>query len=345
MKVTMAHVARAANVSRATVSLSLRSKPQIPEDTRRRVIKVAEQLGYEPNPLVSVLMSTRRKGRARFQATFAFFTGHPTRDGWRTFAPAYEKLFSGARSRAAELGYRIEPFWLHEPKLRPDRLRQIMATRGIHGIILAPMPIENFDLPEFDWNGFSVLAIGYSVRHPDFHRISHDYFHGMSMALRHLREKGYRRVGLFLDQRVSLTTFNLWHAAFLAEQRTTPGAELIEPLLIKDSNESQVVSWLRLNKPDSLACLDPWRLYDLGLVPRNLPAVSLNIDEAPRPMAGVSRDFEVIGEAAVDRIVFLLQHNIRGIPRRPQTILIEGLWANESLLPPCRPRPQPLART
>lgn len=329
----MGDVARAANVSRATVSLALRGMPQIPEPTRRRVHRAAKKLGYAANPLVSALMATRRRGRARFQATLAFFTSHSSREGWRTFAPAYAELFDGARSRAAELGYRIEPFWLREPKLRPDRLKQIMTARGIYGIILAPMPLEDPTLPDFDWDQFSVLAIGYSVRKPDFHRISHDYFHGMSMALHRLREKGFRRIGLFLDQRVSITTFNLWHAAYLAEQITSPGAELIKPLLMTGSDESAIVAWMRQHRPDSLICLDPWRLEDLGLLPKGLVTVSLNIDESPRPMPGVSRDFEVIGEAAVDRTVFLLHHNVRGIPRRPQTILIEGLWANEDLLP------------
>lgn len=66
--------------------------------------------------------------------------------------------------------------------------------------------------------------------------------------------------------------------------------------------------------------------------------MSLNVDEAPHPMPGVSRDFEVIGEAAVDRVVSLLQHNQRGVPKRPRTLLIEGLWSHDELLPEATPR-------
>jgi DNA-binding LacI/PurR family transcriptional regulator len=333
MKVTMEEVARAARVSRATVSLALRGRSEIPEATRRRVRQAAKKLGYTANPLVSALMATRRRGRARFQATLAFFTGHATRDGWLRFTPAYGRLFAGARSRARELGYEIEDFWLNEPRLSPGRLKQILQTRGIHGIIVAPMPIKDAVLPEFDWTEFSVLAVGYSVRNPEFHRISHDYFHGMKMALAHCRAKGYGRIGLFLDRHVSSVTFDLWHAAYLADQRAAPGAARLEPLLADDLEDPAIVPWLREQRPDCLVCLDPWRLEELGHLPKGLPAVSLNIDEAPRPMPGVSRDFEVIGEAAVDRVVSLMQHNHRGPPPRPQTILIEGLWTHEELLP------------
>jgi hypothetical protein len=54
------------------------------------------------------------------------------------------------------------------------------------------------------------------------------------------------------------------------------------------------------------------------------------VEEVVEEVTGVV--VEVIGEAAVDRVVSLMQHNQRGIPPRPQTILIEGLWANEELL-------------
>ncbi len=45
-KVRLVDIARASNVSPSTVSLVLRNKPGIPDDTRRRVLSVAQELGY-----------------------------------------------------------------------------------------------------------------------------------------------------------------------------------------------------------------------------------------------------------------------------------------------------------
>ena len=45
-KVRLVDIARACSVSPSTVSLVLRNKPGIPEETRRRVLSAAQELGY-----------------------------------------------------------------------------------------------------------------------------------------------------------------------------------------------------------------------------------------------------------------------------------------------------------
>ncbi|MGH7912678.1 MAG: LacI family DNA-binding transcriptional regulator, partial [Candidatus Dormibacteraceae bacterium] len=61
---TSADVAAAAGVSRATVSFVLNDKPnsRIPEDTRRRVLEAAHQLGYSPNPTARSLATSAVSG-------------------------------------------------------------------------------------------------------------------------------------------------------------------------------------------------------------------------------------------------------------------------------------------
>ena len=48
-RVTIDSVAERAGVSRATVSKALNGRQDIAEDTRDRVIQVAEELGYRPS--------------------------------------------------------------------------------------------------------------------------------------------------------------------------------------------------------------------------------------------------------------------------------------------------------
>ncbi len=52
-RVTMEDIARRAGVSLATVSLVLREKPGINEETRRRVFAAARELGYRKRPIMS----------------------------------------------------------------------------------------------------------------------------------------------------------------------------------------------------------------------------------------------------------------------------------------------------
>src|SRR5437764_2276126 len=58
-RVSHQDIAREAGVSRVTVSLVLAGKDQTSEETRRRVIEVAERLRYRPNLLVQGMQTGR----------------------------------------------------------------------------------------------------------------------------------------------------------------------------------------------------------------------------------------------------------------------------------------------
>ena len=52
----MKDIANVLNISIATVSRALREMPEIHEDTRRSVMRVAEELDYQPNQLAKNLV-------------------------------------------------------------------------------------------------------------------------------------------------------------------------------------------------------------------------------------------------------------------------------------------------
>ena len=82
-------VARMAGVSVATASLALTGQPGVADSTRRRIVAVAEQLGYHANPQAQAL----RRGRT---TTYGFVV--------RNFAnPFFLEVLSGpSRSRRSQ---------------------------------------------------------------------------------------------------------------------------------------------------------------------------------------------------------------------------------------------------
>ena len=57
---------------------------------------------------------------------------YPKPRPWEDPTRSYLQRIQQAQvQRAAELGYRIEPFWVREPGLRPERLAAIIEARGI----------------------------------------------------------------------------------------------------------------------------------------------------------------------------------------------------------------------
>nr|WP_235716324.1 LacI family DNA-binding transcriptional regulator [Amycolatopsis sp. ATCC 39116] len=92
-----ADIARIAGVSQATVSVVLggRSGVRMAESTRRRVLEVAENLGYVPHPVATRLASARSNmlGLYTFRATFPM-----------EVADSYYPILVGVEEEAAALG-------------------------------------------------------------------------------------------------------------------------------------------------------------------------------------------------------------------------------------------------
>ncbi len=191
----MQDIAERAGVSRMTVSRALRRDPKISPATTDRVTRIAREMGYRANPLVSALMANlRRQSPPKDVSTLAFLTAFPTRFGWREPA-AFRRYFTGARERAEQLGYRIEDFWLREEGVDEIVIARILGARGIKGVMIAPTPEASMPI-ELPWEKFAVVAFGYSMNIPPVHRITDHLAHSLLVALRKLKELGYRRIGV-----------------------------------------------------------------------------------------------------------------------------------------------------
>ena len=99
---TLQDVADKAGVHRSTVSLALRNNARISAEVRERVQRIARELDYRTNPLVTALMRSRRTHQAAKHVVLAYVTNHPTRYGWRPPHHDRPDYFPCAAARAAE---------------------------------------------------------------------------------------------------------------------------------------------------------------------------------------------------------------------------------------------------
>ena len=242
----MSDIALRAGVSKNAVSLALRHDPQIPEKTRRRIERVARSMGYKKNPTVTHLMAQLRMARApAFQASLALlnanqdvaaFTRHPT-------IPIY---VSGCRRRAADLGYSLDEFWLHDPQLNGERLDKILRARNIKGAIVVGLMKEN-RLPEkfqSTWAAFPIVVTGVRTREPALSFACTDHHMLALKAFQKALELGYRRPALVLDHVIDGLTFQRGraggagraarvapHAAFLFRRGGAGKTGLVPPVV------------------------------------------------------------------------------------------------------------------
>ena len=326
---TMQQIADVVGCSRMAVSLALRNSPKISAATIARIRKVADELGYRPNPMVSALMTQLRHSRTvKRPTTIGYVTAYPTEDGWRQ-PGLFTEFHTGAKKRAEALGYTLEEYWLRRPGLSEKRFCDVLFTRNVLGLVIAPLPSGGGTLA-LDWPRFATAAIGYSVTSPNIHRASNDQYSTIRLAVAELTRLGYRRIGLAMPRDGDERVKHNWSAGMLVEQSMIP-AERRVPLLLADGPfEDAFAAWFSRCRPDAVLT-QSWQcgraLKELGVrVPEDVGIANLGVTAGEAEWAGMNQNAELVGAAALDLVDAQLRRNECGIPAQQQTLVIPGHW-------------------
>ena len=327
-RVTLQDIARRLDLHYSTVSRALRHDRRIPPSTRKRVLRVAGQLGYRPDPMLSAMAVYRmQQSKKIYQATLGWMTNYPSRSGWR----GYERTtyFEAAKSRAIELGYTIEEFWLREPHVTQERIVKILATRNIKGLFFVSQASPGIHL-RGDWSGFSAVTFGRTIARPLFHNIDNDHFRSFLLLIQKLKRLGYRRPGFALWPRVHEGIDRAWTSAFLAHQ-PTPHSRPIPLFLSQNWTRSAFKRWFFQHRPDAvithdetlLSWMESWGLrapIDVGF------ALAAKHAEASPRCSGIDENSELVARTAVNILVDMINRGETGTPAAPTSTLVEGRW-------------------
>src|SRR4030043_2376899 len=92
-KIPIKDIARVANVSHTTVSRALNNKSRIKNETKEKILAIAEELNYRPDFIARSLVMRRTKTLGLVITTIA--------------NPFYTELSQGIETTARSLGYNI----------------------------------------------------------------------------------------------------------------------------------------------------------------------------------------------------------------------------------------------
>lgn len=344
----MSDVARLAGVHPSTVSRALRNDHRLPVETRERLNRLAEELGYRPNPLVSALIAGRKKRHRSRSAVrdasseqpgsvLAFLTMWEKRGQWRR-ARQYAEVFEAMKRGAWKRGYGLEEFWLREKGMTAGRLERILLARGIRGIVVCPLPGGLHEL-EFDFSRFSSVALGYTLHEPRLDHVAYDYPMVLKIAVQHLRQRGFSRLGFVTTSHTSNRVAHLSLGAFLAE-RHLDQRRFMSPLVLgsglAEETETRVETWIREKCPDVVItptqaeCVAVREIAKrMGIsIPGDLSLICLDCHVDTKD-GGMMRDTEAEARAVIELLTSRVERGQEGIPATPQTILIGGHWKEE----------------
>jgi len=328
-------IAERVGVSVMTVSRALRGiqlrQPGLAEEIRR----VAEELGYRPDPLVQNLMERRRRrtrgetgvvvawlgrGGAKWMEASGADTRHP-----------FVRYYAGAKAALERRGYRLEDFG---PILPPQRrqIERILQARGVPGILLGPA-MEEAPVPIERTESLAMVQVGRSRHHPLIDRVANDPFHAMATCMEKLAEAGYRRIGYFDGWEHNLRSERRWEAAYLLSRHRT---QRIDPLFLeknRDFTPGRLVEYAKENDLDAIVSARAivWEWIQENQKLQGLGFACPNREGQNSRMPGVEVAFEQIGAAAAEFLVNNIHSQRRGLVNPAHTLSIRGTWHGGSL--------------
>jgi LacI family transcriptional regulator len=200
-RVTALEVARQAGVSQPTVSLVVSNNPKarVAPETRARVLKVAEELGYRPNRLAQGLVHRR---------SFALGIIVP---GFTN--PVTSAIISGAERVAAEAGYAVLLCEAEEMNVRQHV--KALSDRQIDGVIITG--ISDSALADADLSRLNVVLVNQAS--DAVSTVQDDSLTAGVLAAEHLLGLGHRRMA-FIGPVSSASAFRLRERGFAQALRS-----------------------------------------------------------------------------------------------------------------------------
>lgn len=183
-RVTIHDVARAAGVSRQTVSNAVNNPERVREDTLERVRTAIEELGYRPSSSAQSLRSSRTGAIGVELHTLGMHNA--------TMAP----LLTALSIEAAHYGCHIVPFGSRGGRPMLEGYRTMWARRLVDAFLLADTHHGDPRPPWLEEQGIPYASFGRVWDDPTFTRwVDVDGAAGTRAAVQHCLEQGYRAVG------------------------------------------------------------------------------------------------------------------------------------------------------
>jgi LacI family transcriptional regulator len=187
MGVTIKDISKEAGVSYATVSRALNNHPEVNEDTKKRIIKIANEMGYQPNEIAQGLVKNKTK-------TIGLMIPDITN-------PFFPEVAIGVEEAASKVGYTvflINTNWDEERELNSFK---VLLRKQIDGLIIAPSS-ENLEHLENILNkGIKIVFLGRKLDCKGSTSIMIDNEIGMYKAVEYLINKGHKNIAFLGGQK------------------------------------------------------------------------------------------------------------------------------------------------
>ncbi len=185
MSVTINDVARAANISKSTVSQYLNGRYEYMSlETRQRVKQVIEKLDYRPNALARSLKQKKTHTLAAVVSSI--------------LNPFMTNTIRGAEDCCKASGFNLILCNADDDPAQELAYIHTLASKQIDGILISTTGRNNDALREMNRNGAPVVLFSRHVPEIGVDTVSVDNRAGVGLGIRHLMAYGHREIAFFV---------------------------------------------------------------------------------------------------------------------------------------------------
>ena len=180
--ITLKMVAERAEVSVNTASRAINNKLDINEETKKRILKVAQELGYVRND-TAVALRTKRTGTL----------GVVIADNRNPF---YAEVLNGMEVAAKEKNYHIILANTQRDYKKEEEAINLLLTKRVDGLLITPVQDKDDDIKNLIDANIPFVVVGRDFENIEVDAVYNDEVKGGFLATEYLIKKGYKRIAL-----------------------------------------------------------------------------------------------------------------------------------------------------
>jgi len=180
--ITLKMVSEKAEVSVNTASRAINNKPDINLETKKRVLRIAKELGYIRNA-AAVALRTKKTGTI----------GVVIADNRNPF---YAEVLSGMEEAAREKNYHIILANTQRDYRKEEEAINLLLAKRVDGLLITPVQDKDDDIKNLIDANIPFVVVGRDFENIEVDAIYNDEVKGGFLATEYLIKKGHKRIAL-----------------------------------------------------------------------------------------------------------------------------------------------------
>lgn len=180
--ITLKMVAERAEVSVNTASRAINNKPDINDETKKRVLKVAQELGYVRNATAVALRTKKTRT-----------LGVVIADNRNPF---YAEVLNGIEEAAREKNYHIILANTQRDYQKEEEAINLLLAKRVDGLLITPVQDRNDDIKNLIEANIPFVIVGRDFKNIEVDAVYNDEVKGGFLATKYLIKKGHKRIAL-----------------------------------------------------------------------------------------------------------------------------------------------------